>query len=207
MLDTGLVKRYDCSIIALVVQEIGSYENIKMYALLQGSAGEKMTKTMIAAWSVAVVVVIAAFGNARIVILMDAVRKNDGNLFEVLNKVSHGVLISGNESRGLSSAETEEIVHFMKELRVYKREINQSRDIARDKSYQIRFTCKDDLNTDLTLGIDFNFNADFTAVWMNNGVKPSFSYTVAEPQAAKRFFECRWENITARMDFDSCMAW
>lgn len=76
---------------------------------------------------------------------------------------------------------------FVKSVRIYDTPVSQSRSEDRDFSYSIRVcnTVGHDLYSYFTL----NFNEDCTEVWMNDYVKPTFTYKVKNPSEAKKFFE------------------
>lgn len=90
-----------------------------------------------------------------------------------------GIGISGNK-------EIKKATAFIEGLKIYKTEINQSREGDRDKSNQIiMFKTTDGRNYEEYL----NFNEDFTEVWFDNNTKPTFSYKVAEPKKIMKFFD------------------
>lgn len=63
----------------------------------------------------------------------------------------------------------------MDKIRVGRNSIAQSRDQNRDHSFTI--TINDDLH--------LHFSFEFSEIWIENGVKPSLSYPVTNPETAR----------------------
>ncbi len=73
----------------------------------------------------------------------------------------------------------EEMYEKLKKVRVDETPLDESRSEERDKTYSISFAKK----------AVFNFNADFTEVWFNDGVKPSYTYKVKNPETLIDIFD------------------
>ena len=116
---------------------------------------------------------------------------NTANNFslESLDRVTSATLISGNSVVNLSTAKAMQIAGFIKELKVNKKEVSLERGGGRDSSNQIHMVFEGFGNDGTLYDIYFNFNADFTEVWVDNGVKPSFSYKVKKPNEVKVLFD------------------
>ena len=71
-----------------------------------------------------------------------------------------------------SEEDSSRFIATMDKIRVGRNSISQSRDYERDHSFTIT------INDRLRL----NFSFDFSEVWVDNGVKPSFSYPVRNPE-------------------------
>ncbi|MEN1761053.1 M56 family metallopeptidase [Anoxynatronum sibiricum] len=170
----------------------------------------KQPKTLMVSLVVVLIVGTAAvagtFGGVRSIALADAVGGNDGISLEPLNQVAFGTLTDGNEDMSFSAAKAEEIIPFLGELRVGRKEISVSREVNRDKSNQVHFTCEGFLQEGTVMDISFNFNANYTAVWVDNGIKPSFSYPVIKPNEVKLFFEQHLESVTQASEIGSAEA-
>lgn len=108
---------------------------------------------------------------------------------ESLDRVTFGTFTSGNKVMDLSTTKAMEIADFIKELRVNKEEVSLERGDERDRINQIHLAFEGFVNDGAIYDIYFNFNADFSEVWVDNGVKPSFSYRVKKPNEVKSFFE------------------
>lgn len=166
----------------------------------------KQPKMLITTLAVVIIVALASiactFGGVHNITLIEAV---DFSL-KPLNEIKYGTLTVGNQIMDFSAAKAEEIAPFIKELRVSKKAISQSRDIDRDKNNQVHFACEGYLENGATLDIYFNFNSDFTTVWVDNGIKPSFSYAVNKPETVKEFFELQFGSITQAVEVDSAEA-
>jgi len=70
------------------------------------------------------------------------------------------------------------ILNFLDDITVRKQPVNRSREETRDKTHQIHIRG----NTWL------NFSWNFTQVWIDNGVKPTYTYRVNEPKDLREMF-------------------
>ncbi len=68
-------------------------------------------------------------------------------------------------------------------LHISSEEISKSRDEYRDKTNTFMLRSKNDTNA-----IFIHFNKDFSEVWINDGVKPSYSYQVLKPKTAQNLY-------------------
>lgn len=78
---------------------------------------------------------------------------------------------------------------FIQELRVIEKEISISRAEDRAKNHQLIFYKGTE-----DVFLSFNFNADYSEIWIDNALKPSFTYQVVDPDRAKKFFETQFTN-------------
>ena len=79
-----------------------------------------------------------------------------------------------------------EVTEFLQDMKIRKEEESLSR--------------AEDRPADVVVQIGeskYNFTADFSSVWCDNGVKPSFSYQVKEPKQLKAFLEKIWNEWQA----------
>ncbi len=76
---------------------------------------------------------------------------------------------------------------FVKSVRVYKNPVSQSRSENRDSSYSIRVSTT--IGHDIYSYFTLNFNKDCTEVWVNDYVKPSFTYKAKNSSEVKKFFD------------------
>ncbi len=84
-----------------------------------------------------------------------------------------------------------DLLQDLANLKTSKEEISRSRSEDRSKSFTIILQTKDqeERSTLPNLeGLSIHFNIDFTAVWINNNVKPTLSYKVIEPEKAKEVY-------------------
>ncbi len=89
-------------------------------------------------------------------------------------------------------AVSKDLLQDLASLKTSKEEISLDRSEDRDKSHTLVLqTAKQAAPSALSYleGLYIHFNSDFTAVWINNGVKPTLSYKVIEPKRAKEVFE------------------
>lgn len=87
-----------------------------------------------------------------------------------------------------------QLVVFLESVMVNEKAISQSLDEERDKTYQIIFNRQ--LNENV-LPIKFNFSGDFREVWINNGVKPSYSHRVIDPSAVSDYLPVFFASLAA----------
>lgn len=133
--------------------------------------------------------------------LLDA--KTVNFLPENLDAAIYGTLTAGDQVMDFSVAKVPEFADFIKELRVDKTEVTLSREPERDSINQIHLVYEGFGNDGTVYNAYFNFNADFTAVWVDNDVKPSFSYQVKKPKEVKTFFERQLGSVTQIMEIGS----
>lgn len=84
------------------------------------------------------------------------------------------------------------ILQELTELSISKKEISMNRSEDRDKTHTIVLQTEEDAQPTLSSyieGLRIHFNSDFTSVWANNGVKPTLSYQVTQPQTAKELYD------------------
>ncbi|WP_273226005.1 M56 family metallopeptidase [Geosporobacter ferrireducens] len=125
-----------------------------------------------------------------------------GFTLKPLDRAAYGTLISENKHMDFNEAKAEEIADYLRELKVNKSAVSQSRDLDRDNTNQIHFVFRGFYNGDMG-NIYFNFSKNFSEVWVNNDVKPSLSYTVKKPGEVKAFFERQFGSVTAAMEVGS----
>jgi len=160
----------------------------------------KMLMTTLAAvLLVSAAAVACTFGGVYSVTLADAVSA-DGFRAEAFDKATYGTLTSGDRVMDFSTAKAEEIASYIAELRVIKKQIDRNRESDRDSSNQIYLASDGFSENGITTVLEINFNADFTAVWVDDGVKPSFSHRVAKPNEAKEFFERQFGSVTQALE-------
>lgn len=120
----------------------------------------------------------------------------DNFSLENLERATSGTLTWGNKVMNFSTGKAIEISDFIKELRVNKKEVSLERGGGRDNTNQIHFAFEGFENDGTMYDIYFNFNADFTEVWVDNGVKPSLSYKVKKADEVKSFFERQFGSVS-----------
>lgn len=146
------------------------------------------------------IVAIGLMANPKTVTI-ESVAKNFS--IENLERVTFGTLTLGNRVMDFSTEKAIEISDFIKELRVNKKEVSLVRGGGRDSTNQIHLATKGFGNDEMIYDIYFNFNTDFTEVWVDNGVKPSLSYKVKRPDEAKAFFERQFRSVTMPVEIVS----
>ena len=114
---------------------------------------------------------------------------------EMLDRVVYGTFIVGDKLVDFPQAKTPEIADFIENLRIGKKEVSKNRSADRDSTNQIHMVYEGFGNDGTIYNLYFNFNADFTEVWLNNEVKPGLSYQVRKPDEVKAFFERQFGSI------------
>lgn len=159
------------------------------------------------------VIIVAIIGMASIGLLANPTNhaqlihiKSIGLSQELLNQVTACGLNTNTQSLQPSSLKVSEVVDFIETLEVNKSEINQSRADDRDLSNQIILSLTGVENGGKSYDIKLNFSSNFDEVWIDNGLKPSFSYRVSRPAEAKIFFENQLGSVTQAVQTVSAQA-
>lgn len=112
--------------------------------------------------------------------------------FEARRQNTVSVLVSDGETYTPVGAVNQDLLNELCSIKISKNEISLNRGEDRDKTHTLVLqTAK---NTEPTIysyveGWHIHFNSTFTSVWVNNGVKPTLSYRVINPQKAKQIYE------------------
>ncbi len=102
---------------------------------------------------------------------------------KMLDDVYSVNIIVGDETDARFGSHAEEIVKALKSLRVEEYPISQNRSEDRDSTNRLVIRYGDSNPTMLC------FNADCTEVYINNGVKPTLSYEVKNPEKIQKIFK------------------
>ena len=84
------------------------------------------------------------------------------------------------------------LLQEMANLKTSENEISRSRSEDRDKSHTIVLQTESQAvlsEKSYLEGLYIHFNSDFTAVWIDDGVKPTLSYKIIEPEKAKAIYD------------------
>ena len=106
----------------------------------------------------------------------------EGNERMLDDVYSVNIIVDGDNDKRYAN-KAEEIVKALKELRVEEHPVSQSRSEDRDSTNRLVIGYRDSNPTMLC------FNADCTEVWIDDGVKPSYSYEVKNSEKIQRFFK------------------
>lgn len=107
-----------------------------------------------------------------------------------LNTVS--VFVSDGETYTPVGTVNQDLLKELCDIKISKNEVSSSRSEDRDKTHTIVLqTAKEAEPTVYSYveGWHIHFNATFTSVWAENGVKPTLSYRVINPSMAKQIYE------------------
>ncbi len=102
---------------------------------------------------------------------------------KVLNDVSSVIIIADGENDTRYGSNATEIVSALKSLWVEEYPVSKSRSEDRDKTNRLVLRYDDSNPTMLC------FNADCSEVWIDDGVKPSYSYEVKNPEKIREYFD------------------
>lgn len=113
-----------------------------------------------------------------------------GKLDAYLTKQT-AVMISDGETHKYVGAVKDDMLKKLFDIKISRKEVSLSRDEERDKTNTLilnMLTEESDILTSFVGGIYVHFNADFSQVWVNDGVKPTYSYKVKNPESAKEIY-------------------
>ncbi len=102
------------------------------------------------------------------------------------------VMESDGETHRFVGAVNDDVIKKLFDIKISRKEVSLSRDEERDKTNTLILkivTEEQEILTSFVGGIYVHFNADFSEVWVNDGVKPTFSYEVKDPKKAKDIYE------------------
>ncbi|WP_300384099.1 M56 family metallopeptidase [Clostridium sp.] len=118
-----------------------------------------------------------------------------------LDEAVYGTLTSENKHMNFNEAKAEEIADYLREIKVNKSEVARTVSSDRDKINQVHFVIESiSSGKSYKWDIYCNFSKDFSKVWLDNGVKPSFSYEVKNPSEVKAFFERQFGSVANVME-------
>jgi len=112
--------------------------------------------------------------------------------FEERKQNTVSVLVSDGETYTPVGSVNQDLLNDLCSIKISKNEISLNRGEDRDKTHTLVLqTAKDTEPTIYSYveGWHIHFNSTFTSVWVNNGVKPTLSYRVINPQKAKQIYE------------------
>ena len=157
---------------------------------------EKPTFWMVVVAVIAVVIIVVGLlaNPVHNVRLLDA--KTVYFLPETLDASIYGRLIAGDQVMDFSSAKVPEFADFIKELKVDKKEVTLSWNRDQNSINQIHLVYEGFGNDGTVYNAYFNFNDDFSIVWVDNDVKPSAFYRLKKPKEVKKFFERQLGSVT-----------
>ena len=102
------------------------------------------------------------------------------------------VWVSDGENYHSIGAISKDLLEDLSDIKISRKEVSLNRSEDRDVSHTLVLQTKQD--TDPTIysylkGLYIHFPSDFSSVWVNDGVKPTLSYKVINPEKAKEIFE------------------
>ncbi len=154
----------------LAFGEVGVKERVKSVMNYKKPAFWVVVLAVIACVVVAVCFLTNPAGTALTKWTIDEVDMNDA-----LDDVHSMTVRYNGDSVSCSNTDSNRFIATMDKIRVGRNSISQSRDHNRDHSFTI--TINDNLH--------LHFSFDFSEMWVDNGVKPSFSYPITNPETAR----------------------
>ena len=122
---------------------------------------------------------------------------------EMLDRVVYGTFTVGDKVVGFPQAKAPEIADFIKNLRISKEAVSKNRNEDRDCTNQIHLAYENFGNNGAIYNLYFNFNADFTEVWLDNETKPSLSYRIKKPEEVRNFLDRQLGSIAQSTEVGS----
>lgn len=109
-----------------------------------------------------------------------------------LQKQTTAMVSNGEKNQYIGTIE-DTLLQQLFDLRISRQEVSLDRSEDRDKSNTLILNLPTDseqlIMSSYVGGTYIHFNVDFTEVWVNDSVKPTLSYEVAEPTEAKTIFD------------------
>ncbi len=102
------------------------------------------------------------------------------------------VWMSDGETYHSIGSISKDLLEDLSEIKISRKEVSLNRSEDRDASNTLVLQTKQDtdlLTNSYLKGLYIHFNSDFSTVWVNDGVKPTLSYKVINPQKAKQIYE------------------
>lgn len=102
------------------------------------------------------------------------------------------VFLSEGETYNAVGVVDGELLEELANLKISRKEISRNRGEDRDVSHTLVLQSAEDKEAVLSSnlqGLYIHFNNDFTAVWVDTGVKPTLTYKVMKPQKARDIYE------------------
>ncbi len=109
-----------------------------------------------------------------------------------VTEVPISVFISDGETYKAVGVVDKELLKELANIKISRKEISLSRGEDRDVSHTLVLQSEEDKEEVLSSyleGLYIHFNNDFTAVWVDTGVKPTLTYKVMNPQKARKIYE------------------
>lgn len=123
--------------------------------------------------------------------ISDRLANIEGGKLDAYLTEQTAVMISDGETHKYVGAVKDDMLKKLFDIKISSKEVSLSRDEERDKTNTLilnMLTEESDILISFVGGIYVHFNADFSQVWVNDGVKPTYSYKVKNPESAKKIY-------------------
>ena len=123
--------------------------------------------------------------------ISDRLANIEGGKLDAYLTEQTAVMVSDGKTHKYVGAVKDDMLKQLFDIIISRKEVSLSRDEERDKTNTLilnMLTEKSDMLTSFVGGIYIHFNSDFSQVWVNDGVKPTFSYKVKNPESAKEIY-------------------
>ena len=144
-------------------------------------------------WIIVVAIVLCAA--AAVCFLTDPASEPLKNIEDMtlraITEETVSVWVSDGVAYESAGAISQELLQELSDIRISPKEISQNRAENRDKSHTLVLQSAEDAAPtaySYLKGLYIHFNGDFTAVWVNDGVKPTLSYRVIDPEKAQALY-------------------
>ena len=112
--------------------------------------------------------------------------------FSAVTQENTTVLVWDGETHTYAGAVERKKLQDLYKIRISRKEVSLNRGEDRDKTNSLYLNLssqeKQEILTSYSPGIWIHFNADFTEVWVEDGVKPTLSYKVLKPEKARSVY-------------------
>lgn len=112
--------------------------------------------------------------------------------FEHRRQNTVSVLVSDGETYTPVGAVRQDLLKELCDIKISKNEVSRNRSEDRDKTHTLVLQTAKNIEPAMYSSVDgwhIHFDSTFSSVWVNNGVKPTLSYRVINPQKAKQIYE------------------
>ena len=124
--------------------------------------------------------------------ISDTLKNIENRTLNSITEETVAVWMSDGETYHSIGSISKDLLEDLSEIKISRKEVSLNRSEDRDASNTLVLQTKQDTDPSTNSylkGLYIHFNSDFSAVWVNDGVKPTLSYKVINPQKAKDIFE------------------
>ncbi len=128
---------------------------------------------------------------------------DSGDYSHLTDGITYIEVFSGVTFEIVSDSDIGEVLDFVGDIRIYRAPLSKSRDEERDSWNKIVLKSYDGVLSYTVICISY----DYRELWIANGVKPSYSYRVVDPEAMRSFFDRYFAKDEENADSDYEQEW